>query len=100
MMVIQDVMAALSEAAGPVVKVLVKGDQSKTIVLCFKKGMTLKEHQTGVKTRLVVIEGQINYFSAHGTVMMNKFDDLEIPVNIPHSVQALDDSICFLIQGS
>jgi quercetin dioxygenase-like cupin family protein len=100
MMVIQDVMAALSEAAGPVVKVLVKGDHSKVIVLGFKKGMTLREHQTAVTTRLVVIEGQVNYFSADGNVMMNKFDDLEIPVNVPHSVQALDESICFLIQGS
>lgn len=98
-MVIQDVVAALRDAAGPVVKVLVKGDAAKVIVLGFKKGMMLKEHQTGVNTRLVVIEGQINYYSVNGKAELNKFDDLDIPVNVPHSVEALADSICFLIQG-
>lgn len=98
-MIIQDVVQALANAASPVVKVLIKGDAVKVIVLGFKKGMVLKEHKTGVNTRLVVIDGRINYFSANGTVTMNRFDDLDIPVNIPHSVEALEDSICFLIQG-
>jgi hypothetical protein len=97
-MIIQDIVTALENAAGPVVKVLVKGTAGKVVVLGLKKGMVLKEHQTGVNTRLVVIDGQINYFSRHGTVTMNKFDELDIPVNEPHSVAALADSICFLIQ--
>jgi hypothetical protein len=97
-MIIQDVIAALVNAASPVAKVLIKGEASKVIVLGLKKGMMLKEHKTGVNTRLVVIEGQINYFSVNGTVTMNRFDDLDIPVNEPHSVEALTDSICLLIQ--
>ncbi|MFI5159799.1 MAG: hypothetical protein ACHQHN_00910 [Sphingobacteriales bacterium] len=97
-MVIQDVLAALKDASGPVVKVLVKGNGGKVIVLGFRKGMVLKEHKTGLNTRLVVIDGQISYFSANGMVTLNKFDELDIPVNEPHSVQALADSICFLIQ--
>jgi hypothetical protein len=97
-MIIQDVVTALENAAGPIVKVLVKGAVGKVLALGLKKGMVLKEHQTGVNTRLVVIDGQINYFSAQGTVTMNKFDELDIPVNEPHSVVALKDSICFLIQ--
>ncbi|MGN6396730.1 MAG: hypothetical protein ACTHMI_14260 [Mucilaginibacter sp.] len=98
-MVIQDVVAELKDSASPIVKILVKGNSAKAIVLGFKRGMTLKEHKTAVNTRLVVIDGQINYISVNGKVTMNKFDDLEIPVNVPHSVEALEDSICFLIQG-
>ena len=98
-MVIQDVIAGLANAAGPVIKVLSKSDATKIIVLGFKKGMMLKEHKTGLSTRLIVIQGQINYHSENGTVTMNKFDDLDIPVNAPHSVEALADSICLLIQG-
>lgn len=97
-MIIHDIIAALQNATSPVIKILVKGEASKVIVLGFKKGMVLKEHKTGVSTRLVVIDGQINYFSSNGIVTMNKFDDLDIPVNEPHSVEALADSICFLIQ--
>jgi len=98
-MIIQDVLAALKDAEAPVVKLLVKGNAAKVIVLGFKKGMTLKEHKTGVNTRLVVIEGRINYYTVNGEVELNKFDDLDIPINVPHSVEALADSICFLIQG-
>lgn len=98
-MIIQEVIAELKGAAAPVVKVLAKGNSSRVIVLGFKKGMTLKEHKTGVSTRLVVIEGKINYFSANDNITMDRFDDLDIPVNIPHSVEAEEDSICFLIQG-
>ncbi|MCQ6958350.1 hypothetical protein [Mucilaginibacter aquariorum] len=98
-MIIQDVITQLKVADAPVVKVLVKGNSAKVIVLGFKKGMTLKEHQTGVPARLVVVEGKIDYFSANGKVTMDKFDDLDIPVNVPHSVEAAEDSICFLIQG-
>ncbi len=97
-MTIQDVLAALKDATGPVVKILVKGEAAKVIVLGFKKGMVLKEHKTAVSTRLVVIDGQINYLSTNGTITLGKFDDLEIPVNEPHSVEALTDSICFLMQ--
>lgn len=97
-MIIQDVLAALNDAVGPVIKVLVKGNAAKVIVLGFKKGMTLKEHKTGLSTRLVVIDGQINYFSSNGMVTLSKFDELDIPVNEPHSVEALANSICFLIQ--
>jgi quercetin dioxygenase-like cupin family protein len=98
-MIIQDVLAALKDAASPVIKVLVKGGTAKVIVLGFKKGMTLNEHKTGISTRLVLIDGQINYLSAGGRITMNKYDDLDIPVNQLHSVEALADSICFLIQG-
>ncbi len=98
-MVIQEVVATLTDAVSPVIKVLVKGGVAKVIVLGFKKGMVLKEHKTSVSTRLVVIDGQISYSSAKGMVTMNKFDELDIPVNEPHSVEALADSICFLIQG-
>ncbi len=97
-MIIQEVIAELKGAAAPVVKVLVKGNSSRVIVLGFRKGMSLKEHKTGVSTRLVVIEGKISYLSASGKITMDKFDDLDIPVNIPHSVEAEEDSICFLIQ--
>jgi len=97
-MIIHDVLAALKDAAGPVIKIWVKGNGGKVIVLGFRKGMVLKEHKMGLSTRLVVIDGQVNYFSANGAVTLNKFDELDIPVNEPHSVAALADSICFLIQ--
>lgn len=97
--IIQDIVTALKDAVSPVVKVLQKSDHVKVIVLGFKKAMVLREHQTNITTKLVIIQGSVNYKSADGYVTLKKFDDMNIPVNVPHSVEALEESICLLIQG-
>lgn len=98
-MIIQEVLQQLENSTTPVVKVLQRGGHFKVLVLGFKKGMILKEHQTNTTTKLVIIEGSIVYRKADDSVNMNKFDEIDIPINEPHSVEAQEDSICFLIQG-
>lgn len=98
-MIIQEVILQLESASAPVVKILQRSEHVKVLVLGFKKGMILKEHQTGVPTKLVIINGSIDYKMSGESIELKKFDDMDIPVNVPHSVEALEDSICFLIQG-
>lgn len=98
-MIIQEVLAQLENAVNPVVKILQRGDQFKVIAMGFKKGMVLKEHQTPIPAKLVVIDGNVLYRQGEESIALNKFDEHEIPVNIIHSVEALEDSICILIQG-
>jgi quercetin dioxygenase-like cupin family protein len=98
-MVIQDVLDQLESAVSPVVKLLQKAENSKVVVMGFKSGMVLKEHQTNITTKLVIVDGKVIYKSGDQFTTLNKFDELEIPVNVPHSVEATEDSICFLIQG-
>lgn len=99
-MIIKEVLAQLEQARnGPVVKVLEKGTQFKVIVLAFKKGMELKAHHTPIPARLVVVEGKVNYMEMERSLVLTRYDDLSIPVNIQHSVKALEDSVCLLIQG-
>ncbi|MNL35784.1 hypothetical protein D3C87_1578320 [compost metagenome] len=61
--------------------------------------MILKAHQTSLKAKLVVIEGKVNYIESERSIVLEKFDELEIPKTIVHSVEALEDSICLLIQS-
>lgn len=98
-MIIAEVLTALETATGPVVSIMQKSEHFKVIVLGFKKGMILKEHQTDVPARLVVITGAVTYKEADRTIGISTFDELDIPVNVMHSVEALEDSICFLIRG-
>ena len=98
-MIIKYVLSLLENASGPVAKRLQYGGHgSRVIVLGLKKGMVLKEHKTNTPTKLVVIDGSVIYRKTEAWVVMNKFDEMDIPVNGPHSVEALEDSICFLIQ--
>jgi quercetin dioxygenase-like cupin family protein len=98
-MIIQDVLKQLEDSTTPVVKILQRGEHFKVLVLGFKKGMVLKEHQTNLTTKLVIVDGSIVYRRANDSVNLNKFDEIDIPINVPHSVEAQEDSICFLIQG-
>jgi quercetin dioxygenase-like cupin family protein len=97
-MIIKEVLTQLESAAGPVVKVLQRGEQGKVIVLGFKSGMVLKEHKTPITTKLVVIDGSVIYRTGEEETVISKFDELDIPVNVPHAVEALEDSVCLLIQ--
>lgn len=98
-MILKEVLSQLEQASGPVAKVFQRGEQFKVIVLGFKKGMALKEHKTGLKAKLLTIEGSVRYKEAEKAVVLNKFDEQDIPINVFHSVEALEDSLCILIQG-
>jgi len=98
-MVIHDVASQLKEAGSPVIKVLQNQSSGKVLVIGLRKGVSLKKHQTAVPAKLAVIEGTVAYQQDDSPVTLNKFDDISIPVNILHAVEALEDSICLLIIG-
>ncbi|MCO5948590.1 hypothetical protein [Mucilaginibacter flavidus] len=98
-MIIQEVLFQLKSATSPVFKILQSSDHVKVIVLGFKRGMILKEHQTAIPAKLIIIDGSVIYKEAGRTVTMNKYEDVDIPINVTHSVEAVEDSICFLIKG-
>jgi quercetin dioxygenase-like cupin family protein len=100
-MVIKTVLEQLAnqDTNDPSIKILKKGEGYKVIVLGFKKGMILKEHSTPIPAKLIVVDGKVNYKEVNRTLILDKFDELDIPVNVIHAVEAIEDSICFLIQG-
>lgn len=98
-MIIQDVASQLKEAVNPVIKVLQNQASGKVLVIGLRKGVSLKKHQTAVPARLAVIEGAVIYQQDDSSATLNKLDDIAIPVNILHTVEALEDSICLLIIG-
>jgi hypothetical protein len=98
-MIIKQLLARLTEAKSPVVQVLQHQSAGKVLALGFKKGMILKEHQTVIPARLVVISGSVVYKQEDKSVTLSKFSDMEIPVKVMHSVEALEQSLCLLILG-
>lgn len=101
-MVIKEILAELAHQNSdrPKIKILKKGEDYKIIVMGFKKGMILKEHSTPIPAKLLVIEGKVNYKEADKNLIIDKFDEYEIPINVIHAVDALEDSICLLIQAN
>jgi quercetin dioxygenase-like cupin family protein len=98
-MTIKEIIQQLETADHPVAKALHKGDHFKVLVIGFKSGMKLKEHEAHLPSKLTVISGQVIYRESTREVKLNIFDEVEIAVNIIHSVEATEDSICLLTQG-
>ena len=98
-MTIKEIIQQLETADHPVAKALHKGDHFKVLVIGFKSGMKLKEHEAHLPSKLTVISGQVIYRESTREVKLNNFDEVEIAVNIRHSVEATEDSICLLTQG-
>jgi len=98
-MIVQKVISQLETAAQPVARIIQSGEHFKTLVIGFNKGMIWKEHKTTAPTRLIVTEGSVIYKETGKSIVLDKHDDLEIPLHIIHTLEAREDSLCFLIQG-
>lgn len=98
-MTIKNILQQLETSSHPVAKSLHKGPHLNVLVIGFKKGMRLNEHQAGKPSRLTVIKGAVLYEQGHERTELSLFDEQEIPLHVPHAVEALEDSLCLLSQG-
>jgi quercetin dioxygenase-like cupin family protein len=98
-MTIKKIKEELNSADRPVAKSLHHGPGFKVLIMGFKKGMILIEHKAHLKSKLTVLEGAVIYKEATRVVDLGQYDEVEIPVEITHSVEAVEDSLCILTQG-
>ena len=98
-MTIKDIKLKLKTSNNPVAKSLHQGLGFKTLVIGFKKGMILKEHKAHLKSKLTVLEGAVIYKEEHRIIEPEQYDEVEIPIEITHSVEAKEDSLCIVTQG-
>ena len=98
-MIIKEILSEIETKEHPVAKALFKKEGFKVLMIAFKKGMVLKEHKANVPTKLVVLEGSVKYKSETTEIELGKYDEFEIPINELHAVNALENSLCMLVQG-
>jgi len=98
-MIIQEALNQLEKSTHPVAKILQKVGHFKVLVIAFKKGMILKDHQTSLPAKIFVLNGSIAYRETNREVFAHTYQEVEIPIQTIHNVEALEDSLCMLIQG-
>jgi quercetin dioxygenase-like cupin family protein len=99
-MIIKNILAQLKEATRPVSKIIKAGGFFKSVAIGLKKGIIWHDHKAVMPAKLIVAEGRVIYRQGESKIELEKFDDLDIPINIIHSLEAEEDSICILIQSS
>lgn len=98
-MTIKEIKEELKTSNHPVAKSLHHGTGFKVLMMGFKKGMILKEHKAHIRAKLTVLEGAVIYKEENRIVELMQYDEVEIPIEITHSVEAIEDSLCILTQG-
>jgi len=98
-MIIKEILEQLVSSEHPVAKALHSGEHFRVLVIGFRKSMKLKEHQAHLPSKLTVLQGEVLYRENEKEVKLNQYDEVNIPVNETHSVEALQDSLCLLTQG-
>ncbi len=98
-MILKEILQQLETAVNPVAKVLHKGDHFKVLAIGFKKGMLLKEHKTPLTALLTVFEGKVIYREGDMEKVLSQYESTPIPINVIHSVEAVENSLCLVTQG-
>jgi quercetin dioxygenase-like cupin family protein len=95
-MVIKELIEDLKTASKPIARTYRKSDELVITFIGFKKGMVLASHKTNKPARLLVLSGNVFYKENERNIAMNLYDEVEIPADLLHEVEALSDSICML----
>lgn len=98
-MIIQQLFEKIETSSTPLAQALHKNEHSKALAIVFKKGMRLKEHKAIIPSTLLVIKGEVVYKDISTTLTVHLYENYNIPVNVIHEVEALEDAICILLQG-
>ncbi|MBS1492075.1 MAG: hypothetical protein JST55_01110 [Bacteroidetes bacterium] len=98
-MIIKEIMEQLKTSLHPVAKALHSGEHFRVLAMGFKAGMKLKDHQAHLPSKLTVLSGEVIYRENEREVKLEQYDEVDIPVNSTHSVEAMQDSLCLLTQG-
>jgi quercetin dioxygenase-like cupin family protein len=98
-MTIKEIKKELKASSHPVAKSLHHGIGFKVLLIGFTSGMILKEHKAHIQSKLTVLEGAVLYKEASRVVELMQYDEVGIPIEITHSVEAIQDSLCILTQG-
>jgi len=80
----------------PAVVQIKNTDKSNVIAIGLKKDQVLKRHITPIPALLVVLEGLISFEMEGKTTEIPALGTIEIPVNAPHEVTGIQESI-FLV---
>lgn len=98
-MVLKELKEKLETSINPIAKPLHQGTGFKILAIGFKNGMLLKEHKAHTHSKLTVLEGSVYYKEENRVIKLDQYDEVTIPIDVIHSVEALDDSLCLLTQG-
>ncbi|HJW17676.1 MAG TPA: hypothetical protein VJ499_11175 [Flavisolibacter sp.] len=95
-MIITDALHMTDEK--PAVLQVKNTDKSNVIAIGLKKDQVLKKHISPIPALLVVLKGVIAFEMEGSKTELKELSTFEIPVNVPHEVTGITESIFLVIK--
>ena len=99
MEVLTEISEAISESDKPVIKQIYSKNGQKMLAIGLRKGVIFPEHIAPSKAKLIVVQGQIEFIIASDHKKLECFDSYDIPQEVKHSVEGVEDAIFLLLLG-
>ena len=93
---INKIIADIPTAKRPILRVIFRNSCTRIAALGLKKGMRLIDHQLPVNTKIIMLEGKIEIDSKIEVVVLEKYNEYEIPQKVIHQVRAKEDSLLLI----
>ena len=84
----------------PLTKILFRKHGITILAVGLKKGIIFPDHTTPVKTKLCMLDGEIEFRTATNKTKLASLDTFDVPIAVTHSVAALSDTIFMLIKNT
>jgi len=81
----------------PAVLSVRKTDKINIIAIGLLEKQVLKKHKTSIPSLLVVLQGKILFRIDNETIVLNQFETYQIPVNVEHEAEGVDEKNCFML---
>lgn len=98
-MVLKNILETVKTATHPVAQALHKTEQSRTLAIAFRTGLSMSDHTTKWPSKLFVLSGTVVYKEGDRQQILHAYDQVDIPVGVVHSVTCTVDALCLLTQG-
>ncbi len=80
------------------VRKIVKNQDLEILSITLERGSSLKEHITHRDATLIVLEGELDFHIQQEVYPLKQHEDFFIPKNLPHWVDAKEDSRLLIIR--
>lgn len=87
------------ERSGRTAATLARGDSMTTALTVARAGAQIREHDAPGPVTLVVLEGALTFRSPDGDVSLGAHDVATFAGDVPHSVEAIEDSAFLIVIG-
>ncbi|MBF0596289.1 cupin domain-containing protein [Faecalibacter rhinopitheci] len=94
---LNNIIKQLDTCNKPILHVIFRNNNTRIAALGLRKGQKLIDHQLPVAAKIILLEGKIEIDSKIEIVVLEKFNEYEIPKKVIHQVRTIENALALIV---